>query len=68
MRHAKRNKPRAARHAPRPSGRADPLAALGRLRAGVAILLAGCLLSLYVVGLLLIPLGAWLTRREALRA
>lgn len=30
---------------------------------GVAVILLGCLLTFYLVGFLLIPLGAWLWRR-----
>jgi len=32
--------------------------------AGIAVVLAGCLLSFYLFGLVLIPLGAWMLGRS----
>ena len=44
--------------APRPGRRrGDPAV-------GVAVVLVGCLLSFYVIGLLVIPVGVWMWRRS----
>jgi hypothetical protein len=40
-----------------------PRRRVGDPAVGVGVVLVGCLLSFYVIGLLVIPVGAWIWRR-----